>query len=133
MNSENPKMARCGYRRNMVLAMVTKPIDLRCLIVIDRRGSASCVPVSSSTRRSMPSTRFSAAWACPCMNSHLGLSGTLRRTSKITTPSTTPKPKHTRHPTPTGRSLVAGTVSSAPKAAPAQYVPLIAMSIRPGT
>ena len=31
----------------------------------------------------------------------------------------------------TGRSLVAGTITSAPKAAPAQYVPLMTMSIRP--
>ena len=65
------------------------------------------------------------------MNIHRGLSGTFRRTSRITSPSTTPTPKHTRHPTLTGRRLVAGTVSSAPTAAPAQYVPLMTMSILP--
>ena len=49
----------------MVLAIVTKPIVLRWRMVIDRRGSVSLVPVSCSTRASMPSTRFSASCAWP--------------------------------------------------------------------
>src|SRR5215831_13054709 len=104
----------------MVLAMVTNPMVLRCLMVVDWLGSLRWVPVSRSTRSSIPSTRASASPAWPWMNSQRGLSGTLRRTSRMTSPSTKPRPKQTRQPTLTGRSLVAGTVSSAPNAARAQ-------------
>ncbi len=104
----------------MVLAIVTKPMVLRCLIVIDWLGSGSVVPSSRSIRFSIPSTKSSAALACPWMNSQRGLSGTCRRTTKITSPSTTPKPKQSRQPNWTGRSLMTGTVINAPAAAPAQ-------------
>jgi hypothetical protein len=120
MNSENPRMVRRGYCLNMVLAMVMNPIVWRCRMVMDCSGSGSSAPVSRSTRCSIPSTSFSASRSRPWMNSQRGLSGTLRRTSSTTTPRTTPSPKHSRQPTLTDRSLVAGTVSSAPAAAPAQ-------------
>ena len=65
------------------------------------------------------------------MNSQRGLSGTWRRTIRITIPSTNPSPKQTRQLSSGEKMWSAATDSSAPAAAPAQYVPLITMSIRP--
>ena len=63
--------------------------------------SGSCLPVSCATCSSIPSTSSSASCARLWMNSQRGLSGTLRRTSRITRPSTTPRPKASRQPTST--------------------------------
>jgi len=55
--------------------------------------------------------------------------GTLRRTSRMTRPRTTPRAKATRQLTSTGRPLIRGTVSKAPTPAPSQYVPLIGVIV----
>jgi hypothetical protein len=56
------------------------------------------------------------------MNSQRGLSGTLRRTSRIARPNTTPSPKVSRQPTEAGKIFVfsAGMDSNAPPTAPSQ-------------
>ena len=81
----------------------------------------------------MPRTICSASSSRPWMNSQRGLSGTWRRTTRIPTASTAPRPKASRQPqagsTRSGSS--SGMVSSEPPAAPTQNEPLMATSTRP--
>ena len=110
---------------NTVLAIVRKPIARRwwiSMVSSHRLGSGS--PVSSLDRRPRRRRRSrSASSSRPWMNSHRGLSGTLRRTSRMTRPSTTPSaerdpPADVRR---AGCSCSARrSSSSAPPAAPSQ-------------
>jgi hypothetical protein len=85
-------------------------------------------PVVSSTRRSMPETTLSASSLRPWVNSQRGLSGTVRRTIRMSKPSTAPSPKASRQPSEAGiRSASSRTrLSAAPPAAPNQYEPFTA-------
>src|SRR5579862_529446 len=131
MNSASPSTVRLGYLCTIPRATSIRPSDLRCLIAIVSSGSSSCAPVDSTTWRSMSWTTSSASRSRPWMNSQRGLSGTWRRTIRIARPRITPSPKQTRQLSSGEKMCSAATESSAPSAAPAQYVPLIRMSIRP--
>ena len=85
----------------------------------------------SSTWRSISRVISSASSSRPWMNSQRGLSGTWRRTNRIAIPRMNPSPKQTRQLSSGEKMCSAATDSSAPAAAPAQYVPLMRMSIRP--
>src|ERR1700727_387390 len=73
----------------------------------------------------------SASSSRPWMNSQRGLSGTCRRTIRIAVPRIAPSAKQILQLSSAERVCSAAPESSAPAAAPAQYVPLIRMSIRP--
>jgi hypothetical protein len=116
--------------------MAMKPIASRCATVISSCGSGSSpIPVEDRTCSSMSVTIASASFSRPWMNSHRGLSGTFRRTSRITRASTTPRPKHSRQPRSTARSFGSSStrVAAAPAAVPSQYEPLMIRSTRPRT
>jgi hypothetical protein len=116
--------------------MVMKPIAFRCRTVISTSGSSSSpIPVEDRTCCSMSVTISSACVSRPWMNSQRGLSGTLRRTSRIARASTTPRAKHSRQPRSTARSfgLSSTSVAAAPAAVPTQYEPLMIRSTRPRT
>ncbi len=116
------------------LTISTKPVDLRW---VSRIGSSvtgsSFLPVSFSTVFSTSSTIASASFSWPWMNAQRGDSGTLRRTSRIVSPKIAPIPNARRQPSDAGKIAVLRkkTASSAPKAVPSQYDPLIARSTRP--
>ena len=118
---------------NTVFAISGMPIDLRCRMVIESDTSCSGVPDSSATVRSMSRTICSPSSSRPWMNSQRGLSGTLRRTSRMPTARTAPRPKASRQPHAWSMTLgsSSGIVSSAPPAAPTQNEPLMATSTRP--
>ncbi len=67
------------------------------------------------------------------MNIQRGDSGTFRRTRRMTSPSSAPSPNARRQPSAGGKMLVSrrNTVSTAPKAVPSQYEPLMARSTTP--
>ena len=67
------------------------------------------------------------------MNIQRGLSGTLRRTSRMTRPKTAPRPNASRHPKSLAKkfSLSRNTDRAAPKAVPSQKEPLMIRSTRP--
>ena len=122
-----------GYIVKTVLAISTRLIVLRCRIVMESETPCSSRPVSSVTVFSMLVTIFSASSSRPWMKSQRGLSGTLRRTSRMPTARIAPRPNARRQPQlwlmTVGSS--SGMVSSAPPAAPTQKEPLIATSTRP--
>ena len=104
--------------------------------LIERFGSfSSSTPADSLTSSSIPSTSFSASSTCPWMNIQRGLSGTLRRTSRIPTPSTAPRPNASRQPTSAAKmlSLRRTIESAAPAAVPSQNEPLMIRSTVPRT
>lgn len=91
----------------------------------------SSIP-SCLTRSSMSSTVCSASSLRPRVISQRGLSGMVRRRKMMTRPSTGPMKKPIRQPQLTGTWLEKRYSPRAePIAAPAQYVPLTAMSMRP--
>jgi hypothetical protein len=65
------------------------------------------------------------------MTCHRGLSGRFRLTRRITSPRTGPSRKASRQPRLMSIALRKMNVPSVPRIAPAQYVPLTAMSTRP--
>ena len=81
----------------------------------------------------MAATIRSASSSRPWMKSQRGLSGTLRRTSMIASPSTAPTPKHSRQPTSTANDDRNTIAAADPAIAPTQYDPLIIRSTRPRT
>jgi hypothetical protein len=97
----------------------SRPIVRRCSIVIDSSGCASATCVSPLTFASMPATTSLASSSWPWMNNQRGLSGTARRTQRIPTTKTAPRPKASRQPTPWSITfgLSSGSESSAPPAA----------------
>ena len=135
MNSARPSRARVGYRLKATVAISRNGIVLRWWILSDRSGSDSGWLVSCSTSRSISSTMRSASSCRPWMNSHRGLSGTSRRTRRTTRPNSAPIPNASRQPISSGTNEVSSSRSepAAPKAAPNQYVPLMARSTRPRT
>ena len=104
----------------------------RWRMVIVSPAAASRSPLSSSTVFSISVTICSPSSSRPWMNSHRGLSGTLRRTSSTPRARMAPSAKAPRHPY-AGSTVpfVSGTVIIAPAAAPTQNDPLMAMSTRP--
>ncbi len=122
MNSASPSTVRLGYRVVTERIVIESGITRRWRTVISPSGSDSVWPVESVTSCSISATIRSASSSRPWMNSHRGLSGTLRRTIRTPSPSTAPSPKHSRQPTSTANRLVfrASTASSAPPAAPPQ-------------
>jgi hypothetical protein len=71
---------------------------------------------------SIRSTVAIAAWTWPCVSSQRGLSGMLRRTSRIASPSSAPNPNATRQPIAIGNIAGLSTmrVTPAPSATPTQ-------------
>ena len=116
-----------------VWAITPKPMLLRWRILIESVTSSSRSPVSSSTCRSMSSTSSSACSLRPWMNLQRGLSGTLRRTSRMPMPRTAPRPKAIRQPTLAANRSVSSSTSdrAAPNMVPSQNEPLIMRSTRP--
>ena len=105
----------------------------RCRMVIVSLTADSSSPVSSVTVSSMSRTICSPSSSRPWMNSQRGLSGRLRRTSRMPTARTAPSPKASRQPS-AGFTMLgssSGIVSSEPAAAPTQNEPLMATSTRP--
>ena len=85
-------------------------------------ASGSSSPVSSRTCSSISPTICSASSSRPWMNSQRGLSGTLRRTSRIPTPRVAPMMKASRQPKSAANSAVSSRAmeARAPPAAPSQ-------------
>jgi hypothetical protein len=102
---------------------------------IVRRGGISSWPVSATTFRSMSSVTRSASSSLPCRNSQRGLSGTLRRTSRIAKPMTAARPKASRQPTLSENraSLSSTTGASEPRIVPIQNEPPMMRSTAPRT
>ena len=111
--SARPSSARLGYFVKATWAISRKEIVLRCSTRIESSGSESFSSDSSRTSRSIESTMRSASSSRPWMNSQRGLSGTLRRTIRMPTPSTAPMPKARRQPTLVANSELSRTSAAA--------------------
>src|SRR4051794_25385326 len=77
----------------------------------------------------------SASSSWPCRNSQRGLSGTLRRTSRIAKPIAAARPKHRRQPMSAAKMDLWSRMSDAsePRIVPIQYDPPITRSTHPRT
>src|SRR5215211_5512053 len=111
------------------------PIGPRCLTRIVRRGAISSWPVLCVIWRSISAVTRSASCSRPCRNSQRGLSGTLRRTSRIAKPMTAARPKARRQPRSAANRLSSSSRSEAsePRIVPIQYEPPITRSTHPRT
>ena len=115
--------------------MVRKPTLSCSRTLMLLRAGLSSEPVDSSTWRSISLTSFSASSLRPWMNIQRGLSGTLRRTSRMPTASTAPSPKARRQPRSAANRLSSSNTSdrAAPNAVPTQKEPLMMRSTVPRT
>src|SRR5215212_2621614 len=121
VNSDSPTNVRFGYILKTTPAISPMPMGPRCLTRIVRRGGMSSWPVDATTWCSMPRVTRSASASWPCRNSQRGLSGTLRRTSRMATAITAARPKAIRQPTSRANRLV---LSSSRDASEPRIVPI---------
>ena len=83
MNSASPRTVRRGYSVTTERTVSENGITRRWRTVISPSGSGSSLPVDALDLSLDFATILSASSSRPWMNSHRGLSGTLRRTIRI--------------------------------------------------